>query len=394
MRLAPLLLCACGRIGFSGVAPAGDAITADAASDTSIDALGGVTLAFNQEHRITNSTVDSRFPVIAYNGTGFGVAWRETAATNDIYFSGLDPDAAALTQTTIVGAQNGQDNPALLWTGTDFAVLWRDGRASIYQMWFERVSNSGVIVTPEVQITGGTGDSAATMFASNGTGYGTVRTDESSGTEIKFRRIDLTGAPIGGDTLIGTTTFQFDRASIVYTGSGYGIAWLRAGATPSIYLTRLDANGAKVGTDTLVSTGTDRSGGPIVVWTGSEYGVVWDQCPATNCSPSTEIWFARVSANGTRLTTPRTLSSTAGQASDPDMVWSGGSYWITWEAGDISVTRLDASGATVIPPMRASTVTAGAQSPRMVATSTGLAIVWEDLRSGNGEVYARTITFQ
>ncbi len=76
------------------------------------------------------------------------------------------------------------------------------------------------------------------------------------------------------------------------------------------------------------------------------------------------------------------------------MVWSGGSYWIVWEAGDVSVTRLDASGATVIPPQRATTVTIGAQSPKVVATSTGLAIVWEDLRHGNGEVYARTITFQ
>ena len=138
-------------------------------------------------------------------------------------------------------------------------------------------------------------------------------------------------------------------------------------ATPSIYLTRLDANGNKLGGDTLVSTGTVPGGQPVIVWTGSEYGVVWDQCPATNCS-SSEIWFGRVSAAGVRLGTPRTISATAGQASDPHMVWSGGAYWIVWEVAETSITRLDATGATVLPPQQATTVTSGAISPKIVAT--------------------------
>lgn len=102
----------------------------------------------------------ARSPHLVTTPGGLGLVWSDTRnGSDDIFYRPITSQGygagAPLPLTTDPASQT---NPYLLWTGSEFGVFWSDGRAPggyPRDVWFQRVSASGVLQGPNVQATSG-----------------------------------------------------------------------------------------------------------------------------------------------------------------------------------------------------------------------------------------------
>jgi hypothetical protein len=174
------------------------------------------------------------------------------------------------------------------------------------------------------------------------------------------------------------------HARAAWTGDGYGIVWTdnRDGNT-EIYFARIGANGQKVGADVRLTNDPAESFEPTLVWTGSELGFAWNDKRDGN----TEIYFTRLSKTGQRLASTRDVRVTtdAARSEEPRLVWTGTEYALTWTdtrlgAFDVYFAKLSAAGVKTTGDVH---VALGA-SAALTTASNGFGVAWHGARNNSG----------
>jgi len=141
---------------------------------------------------------------------------------------------------------------------------------------------------------------------------------------------------IGSDVRITNDASSSDYPSLVWTGSEYGVIWrdYRDG-NYEIYFARISASGTKICADVRITNGGNNWQGPSLVWTGSEYGVSWDD----GRNGTDEIYFARISADGTKIGADVRITNDANGSEYPSLAWTGSEFGVSWDDsrdGDIA----------------------------------------------------------
>ena len=117
---------------------------------------------------------------------------------------------------------------------------------------------------------------------------------------------------IGPEVRITNAAGGSSRPSLVWTNSEFGLSWQdNRDGNYEIYFARISADGTKLGSDARITTGTS----PSLVWAGSEYGVSWDG-----------IYFVRISAAGEQIGSELYVSDDCffcERVDYPSLVWSG-----------------------------------------------------------------------
>ena len=362
-----LIIAGCGRIGF-------DALT---------DGVVPGQLVVGTAMRINDDPLESRHPDVVWTGTEFGYAWRgRVGGSIDILFSRLDATGTKLSElsvTPLLGS--GQDNPSVVWNGTDFAIAFRDDRtAMIFQIYLARVDASGNEISDEVETTMTLASSNGPALAWNGAGYGVAWVDETTSLHASFGRMDRNGARVGTDLGLGTTSDRFERVALVWTGTEYGVTWVDArDVTPRIAFARLDATGAKIGSDALVSAAGEAAGSPSLAWSGDEFVITYDNCPLVTvpafemCPAASAVHLVRIDRSGALVAPPITIAAGA----RPDLAWDGGGFAIAWLTTMVNVARLTANGELMGTPQLIASD--GLMSwPSVAPTPTGFGVAWSD----------------
>jgi len=217
---------------------------------TRISAVG-VKIGGNK--RITNFDYDSKWPSLIFTGTGYGLSWvdERNSLEGEIYFARLNDDGTKIaSDIRITNASSYSEHPSLVWTGTEYGVVWEDARDGIRAIYFARISASGVKQGPDIKITNPTG-------------------------------------VLGGSF----------HPSLVWTGTEYGLAWQEfVDINHKIYFTRISPTGVKQGPNVRITNTESDSEHSSLVWTGFEYGLAWD----TFHDGNREIYFVRLYPNGTK----------------------------------------------------------------------------------------------
>jgi hypothetical protein len=115
---------------------------------------------------IGTSSLGARFPSVAANGAHYFVAWTDyrnatvvtNASSGDLEYSNLDIYGTRVTAAgsvadpagIVICAVNGdQALPAVAASGSDFLVIWQDGRnGPTYDLYGARISGSGAVLDP------------------------------------------------------------------------------------------------------------------------------------------------------------------------------------------------------------------------------------------------------
>ena len=191
---------------------------------------------------------------------------------------------------------NTQANAAIAMDDSgNFTVVWRDQTqdGSSWGIYAQRFDTNGATLGGEFQVNTTTADTQwLPAIAMNASGEFVISwasmSQDGDNAGAYARRYDATGVPTSGEFQLNTTTADSqDVSGVALDGSGNLVAVWRSmnqdGSSAGIYLQRYDATGASIGTETLVNSTTagsqswpavsmNEDGRFVVTWEGSGVG--------------------------------------------------------------------------------------------------------------------------
>ncbi|MDQ1519376.1 MAG: hypothetical protein QOI55_449, partial [Actinomycetota bacterium] len=317
-------------------------------------------------------------------GSIAGAEDRRAAAALSAPIVGAAHAVSAPVQTSAAGAQS---NPAVAWDGTNFLVVWDDGRGGdprAGDIFGARVSPSGTLLDPTgFLISPLAGDQRAPAVAWNGTNFLVVWQEPrpKSGDGIVGARVSPAGTVLDPAGIPISTTDTVVAPSVASNGSNFLVAFqANVGGATSIRAARVNNAGAVLDNPAInVSSAPNGRGEPAVASNGATYFVVWSD---TRADPS-DIYGARVSAAG-NVGDPNgiPLTSASGAQGGPSIAWNGSTYLTAWSDGDITATRVSSTGTVLDSAGIPISTAVGLQNaPAVGALGSEFFVAWDDFDS-------------
>jgi hypothetical protein len=358
----------------------------------------GVSPEFGLDMPVTNPGGGRQTePAVATDGTDFLVVWTDdrNGGSTDLYGTIVSATGLVLNPLGIAisTAVNQQENPAVAFDGTNYLVVWEDGRrASGVDIYGARVSPTGTVQDPNgLVIANSTAfnermDNPAIAF--DGTNY-LVAWDQKSGytgpTNLYAQRVSKAGTRLTTITISSTIGDQSNPA-LAFDGTNYLAAWedSRNTGVPNIYAARISKAGTVLDPSGLmVGNHTEPQYAPTVAFNGTNHLLAWTD----RRNGHYDIYGARVSPSGSVLDPAgRPLIQTASDQMGPQLIRQGTEYLMTWydyRPGnfDIYAARVSAAG-TSLDGLGFVVLTAPAPQLTPVVASNGTRhlIAWQDNR--------------
>jgi hypothetical protein len=305
------------------------------------------------------------------------MAWSdERHGDPEIYFRRMARDGAAIGPEIVVSLQGDRDGLALVWNGTEYAIVWVYDR----ELFFRRLDAAGNGIGAGLRVTTRVDDGSAMdpRMVWTGSGYGLTW---GFGSRLRFARLDASGERVGPSRIITTAGYEHD---LVWTGTEYGVAWALS-SRRGVGFARLDASGTTLYTNVHVSDpAADGTRYVSLAWTGSEYGIAWmDNRRRTPWEALNDIYLTRLDAMGNKIgAVSRIVQAQWGNGyQTPSLVWSGGEYGVAYGGYQaILFVRVDASGNGIGSHVRISDLRSGGYEPELVWTGEGYGVAWPDFR--------------
>lgn len=319
--------------------------------------------AGDQEDSSIATLADGRF-VITWTSEG------QDGDSGGIYAQVFDAAGHAIgaefqVSTTVASFQTSAVVTAL--TDGGYVVVWNsaDQDGSGLGVYAQRFDAWGIRVGAETQIntTTAAGQSLPWITGLSDGGYVvTWMSDSQDGSSygIYTQRYDDSGAQMGGEVRINTTTAGSQEVPVVtaLAGGGYVVAWNsdNDGSSYGVYAQLFDAMGATVGGETLVNTYTSNvQYSPfIVALSDGAYVIVWQS--SGQDGDASGLYSQRFDSTGHKSgVETRVNTYTASYQTDPAAVGlSDGGYVIVWSSygqdgsgQGIYAQRYDATGAAI-----------------------------------------------
>ena len=346
-------------------------------------------------------------PAIAFNGTNYLTVWKDRRNEYfDIYGTRIDQSGSVLEPEGILIsiAGYGQYFPSAAFDGTNYLIVWEDRRNnSEYDIYGMRISSSGTPIDPvAIPISTALNNQYSPSVAFDGTNYLVVWEDSRNGSyrDIYGARISRSGTILDIDGIpISTAPDVQSCPSVVFDGTNYFIVWQdRRNGVFDIYGARVNPSGELLDTNGIpLSTLQNNQYSPSVAFDGTNYFVVWYQDVGNY---AIDIYGIRVDRTGAILDTVEIPISTATDNQYfPSVAFDGVNYFVVWEDyrnssfPDIYGTRVTTSGIVLdsngIP---ISTATGRQYSSSITFNGQNYLIVWEDWRTGYGDIYGACVT--
>ncbi|WP_044190650.1 Ig-like domain-containing protein [Hyalangium minutum] len=342
-------------------------------------------------------------PAVASNGTDFLAVWADDRGGDvDVYGARVSQSGAVLDPLgiPIAVALNAQQAPAVAFDGTNYLVVWSDGRrGSGSDIYGARVSPAGSLMDPS-----GLALSTSTTFtllmsapaiAFDGTNYLVVWDEKigfSSPTNLQGLRVSPAGSPVGSPFFVSNAVGNQLAASVAFDGLNYLAVWQddRSGSSYDIYAGRISTAGAALdGSGFPVSTNSATQANPVVAFNGTLYLVAWEDS-RNQAATGIDLYGARVTtAGGTLDTAGFALVQAASTQALPALARLGTQYVLAWQdlrSGELDVyaARLDANGAVLDGSGVGVATATGAQSTVAIASNgTNALLTWSDSRTAD-----------
>jgi phosphoribosylformylglycinamidine (FGAM) synthase PurS component len=310
------------------------------------------------------------------------------------------------TNAVFVPAPYDQKSCAIAFDGTNYLVVWEDGRSGGNpRIYAARVDQTGNLLDPNgIAITTTNSQSPAVAF--DGTNYLIVWKDDRNGnySDIYGARVSPSGTVLDPSGIaISTAASNQTSPAIAFDGINYLVVWedYRNGNYGDIYGARITTQGSVLDPSGIaISTANDNQRYPAITFGGANYLVVW-QDYRYGTWYGWDIYGARVNTSGVVLD----INGIAISSSDnyqwyPALTFDGTNYFVVW--GDrrgglpekIYGGRVSQSGTVLDPDgIPISTVaTNGQYFPSVAFDNTNYLVVWDDFRSTTHNIMGARVT--
>jgi hypothetical protein len=349
-------------------------------------------------------------PAIVFNGADYLVTWTDSRAGSgefDIYGTRVSPARVVRDTAGIpiaVGAQMSL-RPAVAFDGTNCLVAWQSGLMSGFtDVRGARVSPAGTVLDPDgIAVTTADSSQSSPAVAFDGTNYLVVWEDGRNGPTA-----DIYGARVspGGSVLdtAGITVSSADlwqgTPSVAFDGTNYLVAWddLRGTASTDVYAARLSRDGVLLDpTGFVVSGAGNEQTIPALACDGTNCLAVWTDARSTS---SSDVYGARITPSAAVLDTfGIAVTATVNVQNCPAAAFDGTNYFVAWaddRNGDYDIygARISPTGTVLDPAALAVSAAAGHQGYPVVGfDGTNYLVAWEDERRGRySDIYGARVT--
>lgn len=392
-----------GSIGQAFVVSLAQATGADVAAST--DPTGAAARGGDWALEAQSGSVEARVPLTPWGVDHFDGLLDNAAPA--AAFAASPVGGELIVNADTAGTQ--QTPAAATLSGGGYVVLWSgNGSGDVSGIFVQRFDASGALAGGEVRAnttTAGTQGAPSVAALSDGSYVVTWQSleDVNFTTSVFMQRYDASGAALGGETQVNTSTTptHINPSAVALSGGGYVIAWNGNGTGDStgVFMQRYDNAGTALGGETLVNTtiASDQSSAAIGALSDGGYVVAWQGNGATDV---VGIYAQRYDASGAAVGGEVRVNTvtTGNQVAAAVAGLADGGYVITWNGngtGDtdgVFAQRYDASGAAVGGEVLVNTTTSRAQSISSVAglADGGYVVTWQyDASAGNIEVYSQ-----
>ena len=340
-------------------------------------------------------------PDVAFGGSTFLAVWADQRDSGryDIYGSRITAAGAIQDPNgiPIATAEFNQREPAVAYNGTDFLVVWSDGRdPNNFDIYGQIVTGAGALSGSEIVISNSSTNEIRPHVAALGSDWMVVWEDVQGGTpKVYAARIGATGSLV--DAAFAVNTSGMDRQEdpdIACDGTNCLVVW-EDGSVPNedIHAARITTGQTVVDSSAIqVKQGGNRDIEPAVAYDGStNYLVVWqDFSPPGAYS----IFFNRVeAATGTVADAQKTVvADLPVQQRLPEVDFDGTNFFVTWTdprrgvGDDLLYTRVSTSGLTLeVANGRNLDKTGGDQGRSAIASGGGVVTVVNEVDDTTGK---------
>ena len=260
----------------------------------------------------------------------------------------------------------------------------------------DEIDEVPIVVGEPTQVTDVRAHSRRPSHAWSGAEYAIAWDDRRDGElRIMFRRLSAEGALVGPELILTTEALFAVEPSLLWNGIEYGIAWADyRDDNYEIYFTRISPLGLKLTSDIRITNAPTGSRAPIMVWTGENYALTWQDQRDGNF----EIYFARLAPDGTRLDETDVRVSNADLDSlNPHIAWNGFEYAVVWNDRrdgnhEVYFRRVSAEGVPIGGELRITTLAGGSFDPMIVWSGREYAIFWSDFIPNIPEIFMQRLT--
>jgi len=180
--------------------------------------------------RLTTNSGLSAFPDIKFNGTDYAVAWFDnTPGNSEIYFRRFDASGNSTTpERRLTNASGSSEYPSLAWNGSGYGIAWHDQRSGPWEIWFAALDATGNVLGAPFDISNnvGLGDAMWPSFEWQNGEYGLAWQDNRYGNyEIRFARLSLSGHQMVPQRRVSQTTGDSTDCTVGWAGQDFVVVW-------------------------------------------------------------------------------------------------------------------------------------------------------------------------
>ncbi len=356
---------------------------------------------------ISTASSYQQYPSVASDGANCLVAWEDGRnGSRDIYAARVNGAGGVLDASGIAvyASAYDQESPSVAFDGTNYLVVWHDGRNGSRDIYGARVATDGSVLDASgIQVNTWSYDQQYAAVAFDGTNYMVVWEDNRSGSrDIYGARVDVDGAVLdAGGIAISTAAFDQLDPELAFDGTNYLVTWEdnRSGSR-DIYGARVATDGSVL--DALgmaISTLAHDERGASVAFDGTNYMVVRQD----DSFGFADIYGARLAVDGSVLDADGiSISTAAYNQRHPAVAYDGTNYLVVWHDGrpggdpyywDIYGARVAADGTLIdTSGIAICTVPLSQKYPAVAFNGTDYLVVWQDDRSGtSSDIYGARI---
>lgn len=246
----------------------------------------------------------------------------------------------------LVDVENRVTSPFLIWNGDLYGILWKDHRDGTcseygpcqYEFYYTRLSSYGEELSSEVRITDASGNAVATTNTLNWSGseFALAWKDvQDTGVDYYFTRFNPDGEVLGEDTVLENPVHV-----MMWTGSQYGITWDDdASGAWHIYWGSLNPSGELLDGPVQVSDIPDAGAYPEMAVYNNSYAITWLDGRNRDCSPRPyewlgdchqDIYLSLIDEVGTTIWEDLRITTSDSWKLWVDIEWTGSDFGVVW----------------------------------------------------------------
>lgn len=317
---------------------------------------------------------------------GFVASWNDDRNSQDeVYYE--TADLAAAGSGTAVRVSNNvtySTNGKNAFDGTNLYILWEDSsplKRAIYVQNNDLYGNK-VRLSVFASTTYATSKYPDVVWNGSLGEYGVVwwdtKTSLNGAVGDTYFSLIKDGLKSGNELLLSTASSPDFKPRVISANNNFAVVWQEG--DKGIRFAFVDGNSALVGSVKNIYTASEAVE-PRIAWSGNGFGVVW----AENSGGTKDIYFMQLDSSGNKVGNKVALTSGAGDAAEPSIVWSGDKFYVAYTnykpnainaASDVRLMKVNADGTVAASAMSISTAGVIAHSPNLAKSVSTIGAAW------------------